>query len=156
RFYDLKRSLLGYDTLFDYDRYAPLLQNRKVIDWAGARATVLDTYTDFHPQMGTVAKKFFEHSWIDAAMKPGKRGGAFSASTVPCVHPYVVMNYDGEVRDVRSPAHERWHRIHRDLSRKQAGSQANTALTTAEAASVFGERLTLQSFLEQLDDPWGK
>lgn len=156
RFYDLKRSLLGYDTLFDYDRYAPLLQNRKVIDWAEARATVLDTYTDFHPQMGTVAKKFFEHSWIDAAMKPGKRGGAFSASTVPSVHPYVLMNYDGKVRDVQTLAHELGHGIHQYLSRKQGALQANTPLTTAETASVFGEMLTFQSLLKQLDDPRGK
>src|SRR5699024_9846985 len=156
RFYDLKRSLLGYDTLFDYDRYAPLLQNRKVIDWAEARATVLDTYTDFHPQMGTVAKKFFEHSWIDAAMKPGKRGGAFSASTVPSVHPYVLMNYDGKVRDVQTLAHELGHGIHQYLSRNQGALQANTPLTTAETASVFGEMLTFQSLLKQLDDPRGK
>lgn len=153
RFYDLKRSLLGYDEMFDYDRYAPLLKNEKTIKWDEAREMVMDSYSDFHPEMGNVTGKFFDNNWIDAAMKPGKRGGAYSASTVPSVHPYVFMNFDGRVRDVQTLAHELGHGVHQYLSREQGALQADTPLTTAETASVFGEMLVFQRLMKKLDDP---
>jgi oligoendopeptidase F len=153
RFYKLKRNLLGYDKLYDYDRYAPLLQNRQEINWDKARDIVLSSYSEFHPEMGEIAGKFFEQSWIDAAIKPGKRGGAYSASTVPSVHPYVFMNFDGKIRDVQTLAHELGHGVHQYLSRKQGALQASTPLTTAETASVFGEMLVFQNLIKKLDDP---
>lgn len=153
RFYRLKKSLLGYETLYDYDRYAPLLKNRKQVQWNEARETVLESYGDFHPEMGHIAGKFFEENWIDAAIRPGKRGGAYSAGTVPSVHPYVFMNYDGQIRDVQTLAHELGHGVHQYLSRRQGVLQAGTPLTTAETASVFGEMLVFQNLMQQLDDP---
>lgn len=153
RFYDLKRSLLGYEELYDYDRYAPLLENEKQIKWNEAQDIVLDSYTDFHPEMGNIAGKFFDQRWIDAAMAPGKRGGAYSASTVPSVHPYVFMNFDGKIRDVQTLAHELGHGVHQYLSSEQGVLQADTPLTTAETASVFGEMLVFQRLMRKLDDP---
>ncbi len=153
RFYRLKKNLLGYETLYDYDRYAPLLKNRKQVSWNEARSTVLESYNAFHPEMGTVAEKFFKQKWIDAAIQPGKRGGAYSAGTVPSVHPYVFMNYDGQIRDVQTLAHELGHGVHQYLSRGQGVLQAHTPLTTAETASVFGEMLVFQNLMRQLDDP---
>ena len=153
RFYDLKRSLLGYKKLYDYDRYAPILESEKKIQWDEAQEMVLDSYTDFHSEMGTVTRKFFDNNWIDAAMKPGKRGGAYSASTVPSVHPYVFMNFDGKIRDVQTLAHELGHGVHQYLSREQGALQADTPLTTAETASVFGEMLVFQKLMRKLDDP---
>lgn len=153
RFYKLKKNLLGYDTMYDYDRYAPLLKNRKQVPWDEARETVLNSYNSFHPGMGNIAGKFFDHDWIDAAIRPGKRGGAYSASTVPSVHPYVFMNYDGQIRDVQTLAHELGHGVHQYLSRSQGALQAGTPLTTAETASVFGEMLVFQNLMQQLDDP---
>ncbi|MBN2733213.1 MAG: M3 family oligoendopeptidase [Balneolaceae bacterium] len=153
RFYRLKKNLLGYKTLYDYDRYAPLLKNRKQVSWDEARGIVLNSYGAFHNEMGEVAGKFFDHHWIDAAISPGKRGGAYSASTVPSVHPYVFMNYDGQIRDVQTLAHELGHGVHQYLSRQQGVLQAGTPLTTAETASVFGEMLVFQNLMQQLDDP---
>ena len=153
RFYKLKRDLLGYEKLYDYDRYTPLLQNQEEIKWDKAREIVLSSYREFHPEMGEIAGKFFEQSWIDAAIKPGKRGGAYSASTVPSVHPYVFMNFDGKIRDVQTLAHELGHGVHQYLSRKQGALQAGTPLTTAETASVFGEMLVFQNLIKKLDDP---
>ena len=153
RFYKLKKKLLGYDKLYDYDRYAPLLKNEEEIQWDKAREMVLNSYSEFHPEMGSIAGKFFEHSWIDAAIKPGKRGGAYSASTVPSVHPYVFMNFDGKIRDVQTLAHELGHGVHQYLSREQGALQADTPLTTAETASVFGEMLVFQKLMRKLEDP---
>ncbi len=153
RFYRLKKELLGYDHFYDYDRYAPLLDSPKTVSWDEARATVERTYQNFHPEMGAIVSRFFDNHWIDAALRPGKRGGAFAASTVPSVHPYVLLNYDGKIRDVQTLAHELGHGIHQYLSRKQGALQADTPLTTAETASVFGEMLVFQNLMNELDDP---
>ncbi len=153
RYYKLKTDLLGLDEMKDYDRYAPIIQNEETISWDEAKEMVLDAYTKFHPEMGEITQKFFDENWIDAAIKPGKRGGAYSASTVPSVHPYVFMNFDGKIRDVQTLAHELGHGVHQYLSRQQGPLQAGTPLTTAETASVFGEMLVFQKLLKEIDDP---
>ena len=153
RYYKLKAKLLGLDNMYDYDRYAPMMQNEATITWEEARKMVMDSYTEFHPNMGDITAKFFDKNWIDAAIKPGKRGGAYSASTVPSVHPYVFMNFDGKIRDVQTLAHELGHGVHQYLSRQQGPLQAGTPLTTAETASVFGEMLVFQNLLKELSDP---
>lgn len=153
RYYKLKAELLGLEEMKDYDRYAPMLKNEATITWKEAQEMVMDSYTNFHPEMGEITNYFFEKNWIDAAIKPGKRGGAYSASTVPSVHPYVFMNFDGKIRDVQTLAHELGHGVHQYLSRQQGPLQAGTPLTTAETASVFGEMLVFQELLKELDDP---
>jgi oligoendopeptidase F len=114
---------------------------------------VLNAYGDFNPAMADIASKFFEENWIDAAVKPGKRGGAYSAGTVTTVHPYVFMNFEGRLRDVQTLAHELGHGVHQYLSRKQGELQSSTPLTTAETASVFGEMLVFNRMMEKLSDP---
>jgi oligoendopeptidase F len=153
RYYGLKKKLLGLDELFDYDRYAPIAKTTKTIQWKEAEKMVLDSYGDFDPEMGNIASLFFEKNWIDAAVKPGKRGGAYSASTVTSAHPYVFMNYDGQLRDVQTLAHELGHGVHQYLSRKQGELQSSTPLTTAETASVFGEMLVFSTLMDAIDDP---
>jgi len=153
RYYKLKAKLLGLDQMFDYDRYAPIIKNEATISWDEAKNMVMESYTRFHPEMGSITNEFFQNNWIDAAIKPGKRGGAYSASTVPSVHPYVFMNFDGKIRDVQTLAHELGHGVHQFLSRKQGPLQAGTPLTTAETASVFGEMLVFQNLLKELSDP---
>ena len=153
RFYRLKKQLLGVDEMMEYDRYAPILKSHEKIAWEDARQMVLDAYTGFHPDMGSIASRFFEEKWIDAAVMPGKRGGAYSASTIPSAHPYVFMNYEGRIRDVQTLAHELGHGVHQFLSRKQGILQSGTPLTTAETASVFGEMLVFRKLLENLESP---
>jgi len=153
RYYRLKRQLLGLDQLYDYDRYAPLPAAAGEYHWQQARDVVLRAYTAFHPRMAEIAGEFFTNSWIDAALRPGKRGGAYSASVVPSVHPYVFMNYTGTARDVMTLAHELGHGVHQYLSREQGMLQAHTPLTTAEMASVFGEMLVFTDLMRQESDP---
>ena len=153
RYYKLKTKLLGFDQMYDYDRYAPLMETETVVSWQKAQDMVMNSYTEFHPEMGKITGEFFDKKWIDAALKPGKRSGAYSASTVPSVHPYVFMNYTGKLRDVQTLAHELGHGVHQYLSRKQGVLQSDTPLTTAETASVFGEMLVFQNILKTLTDP---
>lgn len=154
RYYTLKRELLGLGELFDYDRYAPLpFATAEKFQWEEARNIVLIAYGRFHPRMAEIADMFFEKKWIDAPVRPGKRGGAYSAGVVPSVHPYVFLNYIGTARDISTLAHELGHGVHQYLSRGQGMLQAHTPLTTAEMASTFGEKLTFDDLLARLTDP---
>ena len=152
RYYKLKSKVLGLDKMKDFDRYAPIFESESKISWREARETVCEAYGEFHPELGSIVEEFFRENWIDAAVVPGKRGGAFSHGAVPSAHPYILMNYTGRPRDVQTLAHELGHGVHQYLSRKQGVFHADTPLTTAETASVFGEMLTFQSLLKKEND----
>ena len=153
RFYRLKARLLGLDDFSDYDRYAPLGEADRAVPYGEAERIVHGAYADFHPELGAIVQRFYDGRWIDAPPVPGKRGGAFSHGTVPSVHPYILLNYTGKLRDVQTLAHELGHGVHQYLSRAQGLYHADTPLTTAETASVFGEMLTFQRLLGELDAP---
>jgi oligoendopeptidase F len=153
RYYRLKARLLGLETLYDYDRYAPLFPDMPECDWPTARRLVAQSYEAFSPQAGAVVREFFDKNWIDAALRPGKRGGAFSSSAVPSAHPYILLNYTDKLRDVMTLAHELGHGLHQYLSRPVGYLQCDTPLTTAEMASVFGEMLTFARLQEVYPEP---
>ena len=153
RYYNIKRELLGVDELFDYDRYAPLPAAEGFYHFDQAKEMVLNAYHKFHPQIGEITELFFDNGWIDAPTVPGKRSGAFSAGTVPSAHPFILLNYTANARDVMTLAHELGHGIHQYLSREQGMLQSHTPLTTAEMASTFGEMLVFSDFMEQESDP---
>ena len=154
RYYRLKAKWMGKDKLMHWDRNAPLpREDNREIPWAEAQDTVLSAYGEFSPEMAAIAKIFFEKNWIDAPSRPGKSPGAFAHPTVPSAHPYVLLNYQGKPRDVMTLAHELGHGVHQVLAARQGALMANTPLTLAETASVFGEMLTFQRLLKAADDP---
>ena len=148
RYYALKAKMLGLDRLEYWDRNAPLpFDDDADISWPVARKIVLDAYAAFSPIVAGIAQEFFDKNWIDAPTRAGKTSGAFSHPAVPSVHPYVLLNYQGRRRDVMTLAHELGHGVHQMLARKQGYLLADTPLTLAETASVFGEMLTFQHLL---------
>jgi oligoendopeptidase F len=152
RWYRLKARLLGLDRLADYDRSAPLLREDAVYTFGQARELVLDTYQSFSPVAGQVTRRFFDEHWIDAPPRPHKRGGAFCAYTVPSVHPYVLLNFTAQRRDVLTMAHELGHGLHAALAQPQGVFHQSTPLTLAETASVFGEELVFGRLLSEAPD----
>jgi oligoendopeptidase F len=153
RYYTLKAKLLGLDRLSFYDRMAPLAEDTTHVEWAAAKQLVLDAFADFSTETGDVVGRFFEESWIDAPPRDGKRPGAFCATNVPDVHPYVFMNYTGDRRSVLTLAHELGHGLHGSLAQPLGFFNASSPLTTAETASVFGEALTFKRLLAIEEDP---
>jgi oligoendopeptidase F len=149
RWYRLKAKLLGIDKIADYDRMAPISSEDVEIAWPDAKATVLDAYHAFSPQLGDLARAFFDEHRIDVPPRPGKRGGAFCSYTVPSVNPYVLLNYTSRRRDVLTLAHELGHGVHAALAKRQGIFHMGTPLTLAETASVFGEELVFGRLLEQ-------
>jgi len=149
RYYALKARWFGVEALDYWDRNAPLPDEEdRTIPWGEAQSTVLDAYARFSPDLAAVGRRFFERDWIDAETRPGKAPGAFSHSTVPSVHPYILMNYQGRLRDVMTLAHELGHGVHQVLAADQGHLLADTPLTLAETASVFGEMLTFRAMLD--------
>ena len=154
RYYALKARWFGKDRLEFWDRNAPLPKvETRDIGWGEAKDTVLSAYGAFSPKMADIAKTFFEKSWIDAPVRPGKSPGAFAHPTVPSAHPYVLLNYQGKPRDVMTLAHELGHGVHQVLAARQGALMAPTPLTLAETASVFGEMLTFRRLLDGAETP---
>lgn len=154
RYYALKAKWMGVEKLEYWDRNAPLLDAPdKTISWDHAKEIVYNAYYDFSPELASVGKRFFDHAWIDVGPKQGKRSGAFAHPTVPTLHPYLMLNFQGKLRDVMTLAHELGHGVHQVLAGAQGQLLCNTPLTIAETASVFGEMLTFRALLNQTESP---
>jgi oligoendopeptidase F len=153
RWYTLKARLLGIDRLADYDRVAAIGDDEGHVPWGEARALVTDCYEGFSPELGAIVRRFFDERHIDAPVRPGKRGGAFCASTVPELTPYVMLNYTARRQDVLTLAHELGHGVHFALASRQGILEMSTPLTMAETASVFGERIVFARLLSTAETP---
>jgi len=154
RYYALKAKWFGQEVLDYWDRNAPLPDDAAAkFEWNEAKSLVLDAYGAFEPSMADVAGRFFEENWIDAQPREGKDSGAFSHPVVPSAHPYILMNFHGKARDVMTLAHELGHGVHQVLAADQGALMADTPLTTAETASVFGEMLTFRKMVDNESDP---
>lgn len=158
KYYGLKSQILGYE-LKDYDRYAPLFAEEKGkgkksrqekdggqwnVEYVEGLKMVLVCFKDFMPEFFTIAVDALKNGWVDSHPREKKRGGAFSHGAVPSAHPYVLLNYTGNRRDVFTIAHEFGHMIHQELSKKVGCLNHDTPLTTAETASVFAEMLLFE------------
>jgi oligoendopeptidase F len=154
RYYKLKAGWFGVDALDYWDRNAPLPDDAdRAIGWPEATEIVLEAYGRFSGDLAALGRRFFGGGWIDVPPRPGKAPGAFAHPTVPSAHPYLLLNWHGKTRDVMTLAHELGHGVHQLLAAKQGPLMADTPLTLAETASVFGEMLTFQSLLARESDP---
>src|SRR5438132_7705836 len=154
RYYRVKRRLLGVDQLFEWDRYAPIEEVTREIQWGGARDMVLGSYHRFSPRAGDLVGRFFEKPWIDAPVAEGKEGGAYCSFGTPDLHPFVMLNFTGRLNDALTLAHELGHGLH-DLLAAQRNHlfDQHPPLTLAETASVFGETLTFDAVMAEEKDP---
>jgi len=154
RYYALKARWMGRESLDFWDRNAPLPEDDdRLVPWPAAVDTVLDAYGAFSPELADLGRRFFDNNWIDVPVRPGKMSGAFAHPTVPGAHPYLMLNYQGKSRDVMTLAHELGHGVHQILAADQGALMADTPLTLAETASVFGEQLTFRAMLAAETDP---
>ena len=154
RWYRLKAKLLGIDRLADYDRMAAVGgEEEKARLGRGERHRAVVLRRVLRRAWPTAPRRFFDEQWIDAPVRPAKRGGAFCAYTVPSVHPYVMLNYTAKRRDVLTLAHELGHGVHASLARARGVFEQHTPLTLAETASVFGETLVFARLLDAAETP---
>ena len=148
RYYQLKAKVMGRKTLDQWDRNAPLdTASPRTYSWDQAKAMVLESFSALAPKFADTAESFFTHPWIDAQPRAGKQSGAYSHPVTADRHPYVFMNYMGERRDVLTLAHELGHAVHQTLAQPLGTLLADTPLTLAETASIFGEGLVFERLL---------
>ena len=147
KFYEIKAKMLGKNQLEWYDRMAPIFVDEESISWEKAKDIVINAYYGFNTQAGDIAKNFFDSNYIDAKIVSGKMQGAYCHPCVSTLHPYILMNYQGQVNDVMTLAHEVGHGIHQVLSSNQGNLMCDASLTLSETASVFGEMLTFKSLM---------
>jgi oligoendopeptidase F len=154
RYYHAKRRLLGLDRLYEWDRYAPIDEATRRITWTDAREMVLSSYHRFSPRAGGILEDFFTKRWIDAPVLEGKEGGAYCAFATPDLHPFVMMNFTGQLNDALTLAHELGHGLHDVLAAERNHIfDYHPPLTLAETASVFGETLTFDAVMAEERDP---
>ena len=152
RYYEIKSKLFNKKQLDYWDRNAPYPNSpKKLIQWKEVKDIVLRSYENFDQSFKDIVLLFFQNNWIDAELKSGKSPGAFAASTIPSIHPYILTNFHGKTRDVMTLAHELGHGCHQYLSSKQGLLLSSTPLTLAETASVFGEMMTFRTLLDESD-----
>jgi oligoendopeptidase F len=153
RYFKLKAGWLGMEKLRRYDIYAPLAGSDREVDYSDAVETVLDTFEHFHPTIARHAARVFAQNHIDSEVRKGKRGGAFCATVLPSMTPWVLMNYTGKVRDVATLAHELGHAIHSMMAENHSVLTQHATLPLAETASVFAEMLLTERLLAEERDP---
>jgi oligoendopeptidase F len=148
-YFRLKAQLLNVERLKNTDIYAPIEAEVEQLSFAQAQELILTAFGQFNEQFAALAADFFHKRWIDAEVRPGKRGGAFCAALSPRHHPYVLCSFNGTGRDVSTIAHELGHGIHYSLARRQTLLNYDAPLVLAETASVFAEIVLTRHLLAQ-------
>ena len=152
QYFQLKGRLLRIKKFQRYDLYAPYAGKKTKFSFSRAESLVMEAYQAFSPQLAQLAKQVLQEGHLDAAVRPGKMGGAFCYSVLPKHTPYVLVNYTGESRDVSTLAHELGHAVHAMMAANHSVFTFHSSLPLAETASVFGEHLLSDSLLQQEKD----
>ncbi len=148
-----KAKMIGIKKLRRYDLYAPLASgkiNGKKFTYGRAVDTVLKTFEHFDPQLRKFAERVFDEEHVDSAIRHGKYSGAFCHTVSPKITPYVLLNFDGKVRDVSTLAHEFGHAIHSMAAADKPIIVSQAPLPLAETASVFAEMLLNDKLAENM------
>ena len=153
RYCRLKAKMLQLPKLTGSDLYAPVAKSDRTVPFEEGKKLVLDSFGHFLPEFGDIVGRAFEEHWLDAEVRPGKRGGAFCYSVAPSVHPFVLMNYVDNLDSVYTMAHEFGHALHTVLaSETQSILTFHPPLILAETASVFAEMLLTRRLLADNPD----
>lgn len=150
RYYTLKARILGKKQLDFWDRNAPLTEDvQKVYSWEEAKAIVLKSFAQMGDAFEARARIFFDNPWIDAQPRAGKSSGAYAHPVTANRHPYVMLNFTGDRREVLTLAHELGHAVHQTLAAPLGSILADTPLTLAETASIFAEGLVFEHLVAE-------
>jgi oligoendopeptidase F len=155
RYLALRKKMLGIDDLHYYDMYPSLV---KAVDLSYTVEQAEDVIKNALKPLGrdyiATLDKAFNNRWIDMFPNTGKRSGAYSSGSAYDVHPYILLNYNGQYDDVSTLAHELGHTMHSYYSNKnQTYVNSDYPIFLAEVASTCNEALLIDYVLGQIDDP---
>lgn len=154
RYVRLRKKLLGVDELHMYDLYVPLVAE---VDWEipyeEAAETMLASMEPLGEEYVKIVRHGLENRWVDVLENEGKRSGAYSTSAYG-VHPYILMNYENNLNNMFTLAHEFGHAIHSYLAdRAQPYVYSQYTIFVAEVASTLNEHLLFHYLLQRTDSP---
>ncbi len=154
RYLNLKKRMLGVETLKYSDIYAPVVKGLDLkYTFDEAKKLAVDSVKPLGSSYGRVVEKAFKERWIDVYPTPGKRSGGYCNGSAYDVHPYILLNYNGQYDDVSTLAHELGHAMHSYYSNKnQPYPTADYSIFVAEVASTFNEALLIHKMLEEIKD----
>lgn len=154
RYLNLKKRMLGVESLKYSDVYAPVVKDVDLsYSFDEARGLVLDAFKPLGEDYCRVVEDGFKNRWVDVYPSPGKRAGAYSNGGAYDVHPYMLLNFNGQYDDVSTLAHEMGHSLHSYYAnRNQPYATADYSTFVAEVASTFNEALLIHRMLRQVDD----
>jgi oligoendopeptidase F len=152
RYFKFKAKALGVKKLRRYDIYAPVAGSDKKYEYGKAADMVLESFSAFDPKVGELARRVFEENRLDSEVRKGKLDGAFCWSVLPEMTPYVLLNYQGNARDVATMAHELGHAIHAMMASHHSTFTFHSSLPLAETASTFGEMMFTDKLLAEEKD----
>jgi oligoendopeptidase F len=146
--------MLGVDTLKYSDLYAPAVKGIDLkYSYEQAQKLIIDSLKPLGRDYQKIVKKAFEDRWIDVYPTPGKKMGAYSNGSAYDVHPYILMNFNGQYDDVSTLAHELGHTMHSYYSNtNQPYATADYPTFVAEVASTFNEALLISKMLQEVKD----
>ena len=152
KYFKEKAKMLEVNKLERYHLYAPLkTQKRDKIEYGKALKIVLEAFEEFHPEFKTIVQTLVSQKHIHSKLQDNKQSGAFCSTVSPSVNPYVLLNFDGTLRDISTMAHEFGHAIHSVLASDKPVSVQHPSLPLAETASVFGEMILNERLLNDVN-----
>ncbi len=153
RYFKIKAKVIGQGKLRRYDMYAPVSKSDKKYSFEDGIKMVLESFDQFHPRTGKLARRVFDTDHIDSEVRKGKASGAFCSTLGPDLTPWVLVSYQGGADDVATLAHELGHAIHSMLAEGHSLYTQHSCLPLAETASTFGEMMLVDKLLSQESDP---
>jgi oligoendopeptidase F len=153
RFFQLKAEWLRMDKIRRYDIYAPVVETEKTYAFGDAVEMILESFRGFDRRFVDSARKVIEQRHLDSEVRKGKQSGAFCATVIPDLTPWVLTSYQGKPDDVATLAHELGHAIHSLVSDHHTALTHDASLPLAETASTFAEMLLVDHLLEEDPDP---
>lgn len=154
RYLNLRKRMMGLKELHYYDLYAPLVGSVDLkYTPEEAQGHILAAVAPLGEDYQSTIRRAFNERWIDLFPNEGKRSGAYSNGGAYDVHPYMLINYNGQYTDVSTLAHELGHTMQSYYSNKtQPYPLANYPIFVAEVASTFNESLLIDHMLKSIKD----
>lgn len=153
RYTELRKKFLGVDELKMYDMYVPLVEDTDFnMTYDNAKEWLVNALQPLGEEYVNIVKEGLENRWVDVYENKGKRTGAYSSGTYG-TNPFILMNWQDNVNNLFTLAHEFGHSVHSYYSRKnQPANTSGYSIFVAEVASTFNEALLADYMFKKLDD----
>jgi len=155
RYMQAKAKYLGKEKLPWWDIFAPVGEVKSDYTFDEAKEVILTNFGNFAPELRAFAQNAFDHNWIDAEQRDGKRGGAFCMDVPGVGESRILSNFDGSFDQISTLAHELGHGFHNDCAVKAGKTEIQkfTPMTLAETASIMCETIVTSALMKEVKNP---